>query len=527
MGILDRLIVRVTGKELVERPSAWFEAAAAAPKSAGQLPVQPPPKVKNKQQTLPSSFPSAAPSESAVLIRREQNLANSDTLALRFGASTLDTIRDFITASPDLSAAVSANLRLGISESYRMKAWNPDGTFNPDATRLAYQLAQRMEMVPDYSEGFNAITSFLSTSEMLGKDMMSTGAMSMELVLDKSRLPSKFVPISTAQIVWFPDVGGKAVVPKQLISGTYIDLDLPTFFYVALDQDVRTAYAGSPLESALQPVVADADFRNDMRRIIKRSVYPRLDISIDEEILAQSIPPEIAHDPVKLKEYRDAVQADVASVINGLLPEDALVHYSFLTVTFIDGSQHAPQEIFAGIQKMIDAKLSTGAKTLPSVLGHGSGSQNVASSETLLAMKTADGMIRRKLNEMYSKGMTLAVRLFGLDVAVSFEYESIDLRPTIELEAFRAQRQSRILEQLSFGMITDEEACIDLTGMLPPPGMKPLSGTMFSSGLGKGGENPYSNAPAGGGSGSGSGGDAGQKGRNSDAPTGTRGKKSA
>jgi hypothetical protein len=36
-----------------------------------------------------------------------------------------------------------------------------------------------------------------------------------------------------------------------------------------------------------------------------------------------------------------------------------------------------------------------------------------------------------------------------------------------------------VLEQLSLGMISDDEACLQLTGRLAPVGMKPLSGTMF------------------------------------------------
>jgi hypothetical protein len=42
--------------------------------------------------------------------------------------------------------------------------------------------------------------------------------------------------------------------------------------------------------------------------------------------------------------------------------------------------------------------------------------------------------------------------------------------------------QSRILEQLSLGLMSDEEACVRLTGRLPPAGMAPLSGTMFKGG---------------------------------------------
>ena len=282
-----------------------------------------PPKVAPKQSTIPSYYPTAEPSETALLIRRDLNLAGSDILALRRGATTNDTIRDFAIASPDLSAAMNANLRLGIPDGYRVKAWNPDGSFNPDATRLAYQLLQRMDMIPDYTEGFNAVNSLLATSEALGRDILSTGAMCMELVLDKSRLPTKFVPVAAANIVFFPDPSSDAMVPNQRLAGVYVPLDIPTFFYVSLDQDLRSAYANSPFEAAIQPAIADAEFTNDMRRVIKRSVHPRLDISIDTEKLQTSVPPEGLNDPEKLRNYRTEVRAATGAATNGTDRDDA------------------------------------------------------------------------------------------------------------------------------------------------------------------------------------------------------------
>ena len=97
----------------------------------------------------------------------------------------------------------------------------------------------------------------------------------------------------------------------------------------------------------------------------------------------------------------------------------------------------------------------------------------------MLYMKSANGMVRQKLNEMYSRVMTLAVRLFGQDVYVEFTYEDIDLRPKAETESFQAMKQSRVLELLSLGMISDEEASIQLTGNLPPKGYEPKMGTGF------------------------------------------------
>ena len=99
----------------------------------------------------------------------------------------------------------------------------------------------------------------------------------------------------------------------------------------------------------------------------------------------------------------------------------------------------------------------------------------------MLFLKNAN-LIRTKLNTLYSRILTQAVRLQGLDVVVTFTYAHLDLRPQGELEAYKSMEQSRILDQLSLGMITDEEACLVLTGNLPPAGYKPLSGTMFRQG---------------------------------------------
>lgn len=125
--------------------------------------------------------------------------------------------------------------------------------------------------------------------------------------------------------------------------------------------------------------------------------------------------------------------------------------------------------------------MASAGKTLPSILGHGGGTQNVASAEAMLFMKSCAGAVQEKLNDLYSRALTLALRLFGLDVYVEFKYAPIDLRPENELEAFRAMKQSRVLELLSLGFYPDDEASILLTGNITPAGFKPLSGTNFRS----------------------------------------------
>lgn len=78
----------------------------------------------------------------------------------------------------------------------------------------------------------------------------------------------------------------------------------------------------------------------------------------------------------------------------------------------------------------------------------------------------------------------------GLNVYVEFEYEPVNLRPEQELEAFKQTHQARVLELLSLGLLSDEEASIRLTGHLPPKGYKSLSGTFFKSAQALGDPNP-------------------------------------
>ncbi|MCB1901810.1 MAG: hypothetical protein KDH16_21145, partial [Rhodocyclaceae bacterium] len=188
---------------------------------------------------------------------------------------------------------------------------------------------------------------------------------------------------------------------------------------------------------------------------------------------------DIINDSDKASAAMDALVSQVESKLAGLSPEDALVHLdslSFEVETPANGGLAAEYDV---LQQIGNSRLSTGAKTMGTVLGFQGGSSNIASAETMLFMKAATGAVKDKLDEFYSRIFTLALRLMGLDVVVKFTYADIDLRPEADLAAFRQTQQMMTLEKLSLGLITDEEASLTLTGKLPPPGYKPRAGTMF------------------------------------------------
>lgn len=443
------------------------------------LPEIPAPKVRTRDRVSYAGYvQSTRPSDSRLPLV-DRNLVNTDFTTYRNAGDTRAVLREFIASSPDLSSAVFAYLRTAITSGYLAVAKNPDGSFNREATNLLLQLITRMDLLADYSQGYNGSASLRSTSEAMGKEIMAYGSCALELVLDKSRLPSKMVAVSTTRIQFKPE--GKDLKPVQVVSGSEIDLDVPTFFYVALDQDLLSAYSASPLEPAMKPVLFAEDFMNDLRRIVKRVLHPRLKVVINESKVKENAPDEATSSAESFRDHLNKVKDTITSVINGLAPEDALVFYDSVDVSLENNGNTRLSDEYEVLQSILDSKMATGGKSMPSILGHGTQSANIASTETMLFSKAAAGAVQEKLNEIYSRALTLAIRLYGLDCYVEFKYKPIDLRPEAELEAFRQSKQSRVLEMLSLGLISDDEAALDLTGHLPPDGYKPLSGTMFRS----------------------------------------------
>lgn len=444
----------------------------------GALPAVQLPKPPNKQQSL-ASFKTQVARTTAVLTQGDRRLASTDVTTFRTGANTRAILRDMVASSPDLSATVNAYLRVGIPEKYTVISRDMDGAVNPEATKLAQELLRRITMLGDPSLGYNPTTDLQSLSESLGKELLTYGAMSLELVLDKSRTPTYLQPVSVSRLRWKEEDGG--VYPVQDLSGNEVSLDISTFFYTSIDQDLLTAYADSPLESAIQAVLADGQFMNDLRKSMQRVIQPRLIATLIEEKVKDSIPPEIANDEAKLSVFYSNLIEQLTAQLTDLQPEEALVSFDNVEYNMLtpDSGGVNIGDTLKSVQILIESKLAAGSKSMSAVLGR-DGSASSATTSTMLFMKNAD-IVRRKLNLLYSRALTVAIRLLGQDVFVEFTYADLDLRPQSELEAYKSMRQSRELELLSLGLISDEEACIALTGNLPPQGMKPLSGTMFKS----------------------------------------------
>lgn len=446
----------------------------------GQLPPVPPVKAPNKQQSL-ASYKTQVARATSPLQKSDLNLSRTDLLDFRSGQSTWEVVRNLAASSPDLAGTLNAFLRTGIPESYTVISRDPDGAINVEATKLAQEILRRITFLGDPTLGYNSSSDIQSLSESLGKELILYGSAALELVLNKARVPAYLNAVSVTKLKFMEDSDGGVSVIQEL-GGQTIKLDIPTFFLVSIDQSLLTPYSSSMFESAIQAVLADAAFLNDLRRSMQRVIQPRLIATIIEDKIKASTPPDILNDSDKLSTFYNTLIADLQSTMSGLEPSDALVGFDSVEYSLLSsqGSATNIADTLSTVQKLLESKLAAGAKTLPAVLGRDANG-SAATTSSMLFLKNAD-VIRRKLNVLYSRALTQAVRLMGLDTTTEFRFDDLDLRPQNELEAYKAMKQSRILEQLSLGLISDEEACIQLTGNLPRDGATPLAGTMFKTG---------------------------------------------
>ena len=455
----------------------WISRVASSISAQdAEMPEMP---VVRKSSALPSYVKSARTSSDTFLPQDDLRLGTLDIETIRATArNTQDLLRKLNKASPDLSAATFTAPRMCVSK-YMALARNLDGSLNPEGTKLVQQLCRKFDLTGP-AKGFNDYGTLRAVAESLVTELMLLGGMSVELVLDSARLPEGFRAIAVDSVKFKYKQNRR--VPYQVIGGEEILLDIPTFFYASIDQDLTTPYAESPVQSSLQPIQASQTFQNDTRRVMKRAIHPRLLAMIKEEAWRKTVPSHILHDPEKLLAFAAATLENIRSTIDGLGPDDALVGFDTVEFDYMNGGNSNVSEEYKVLAALQNGKIAAGAKTSAVVLGHeAAASTNIASTQSMLGVKTYSSL-QRKLNEIFSRALTLAVRLYGVDCVVEFEFQEVDLRPEMELEAYKSMKQSRIYEQLSVGQITDEEAALALTGSLPPAGAPKLSGTFFKTG---------------------------------------------
>ena len=438
----------------------------------------------NKNLSMPKSLPrgakSATPASSTQkgrTLRKDSKPTIVNSVSdIRSATTVIQAIRQLsedegVTSNAIFSAAAIANTK------FKATAYtNNTATFDPDATQLVKSIISSMDTLSDYTKKFADRPTLRQFIEMALLDLQKTSGIGCELVLDENRLPSHLQLVSYESIEWKSDgKGGR--YPIQKVKGkSDIDLNLPNFWVAEINKDPTKAYAVPLLRAALNISITNHEFIEDMRRSVSRTGHSRLIVTLNAEQISATAPEDIREDSSKLLNYLEQFQTSISNTLGNLTPEDSLVVFDNTDVEVADigGSKSD----YVPLMKTLNNMQATSLKTPSSIIGlRSDGSQSLSNIEALTYLKMLKAL-QGPIEDVLSRALTLAVRLYGVPSYVKVEFEPINLRPEDELEAYKTMKQTRQLQLLSLGIWTQQQYCHE-TNTPYRPDMPDLSGTMF------------------------------------------------
>lgn len=409
-----------------------------------------------------------------------------DLATLRGYGDTVLAIRTLYESDGLLSTAVSSLVSLAATK-YRVNAYTTGtGEFSREGLQAAEAVISLLNTLHDYSSGYSDQQGMDALVSLMLLELILVGTVGLELVLDNARFPRKMKVFAGDTIVWVGDgKGGRYPAQRPLGSlgvtkggSNLVELNIPTVWVAELGKTANTVYAVPPLSSSIQRLSQYTDFVSDLWRVVKQTGMPRTVVSLNYEKVLSLAPPDIRNgSPEEIKDYLDGVREDIETQLKNIAPEDCLILYDVAEVDLL--STAGEKADFTELLQNLSGLAATALKSSPTQLGlRIGGSQNVASTEAMLMAKYCMS-IQKPVKEAMSRALTLAVRLLGVDAYIEFELDEPDLRASSELEAFYSLRQNRVMELLSYGRVTDDEAQSILGLGSLPEGAKELSGTGF------------------------------------------------
>lgn len=376
--------------------------------------------------------------------------------------STIEQLMDIlIDAHPDVSYALWNFLRIGNTE-YTVKVYKVgNGKEDKAGKKVVDEFIQRLE-APNILQ-FESSRGVRKVLNQLFISTITRGACAMELVLTQDLASVQFMAPIDPQTVTFKFESDR-FVPYQ--HEDEVKLDIPTFFYEALDEKIDEPYGRSPFLSALNMVLFQMQILNDIRAVVHNQGYPRFDINILEEVLLQRMPIAIRNNEREKAKWLNERLKEIIDMYNNLEVDDTFVHFNSVEIDMVGGGKGGgamidPQKLMT----VVDNLIMSGLKTLSTILGRRStgNTESFAKLEIKLYMRGVRA-IQEVVERVMSRALTLMLNIQGKQGIVEFRFDPMEIRTDLEQSQFDQTRLQNIAYKRDQGWIDQDEASNEAVG---------------------------------------------------------------
>jgi hypothetical protein len=426
-----------------------------------------------------SSTPTFNPQQTANVLTVPQYRDHlTDIFASRTADDSRTLLKNLFKNDPDVSATVSSYLTLA-NTPMRILVRDLNDQIDREATKQLYAAIKLLTRRIDYTQGFTLKPSLKTINESLRYLLLLRGGIGAELVLDKALAPSEVRLVDMMTVEWYEKAAGQyKPVQKPRGSNTEINLDIPTFFTSFFRRDPTDIYTTSHFVAAINAISARQQVVNDLYRIMQFTGFPRIDVSIVEEVVAKNAPAKVKADPAQLRAWMMDRRAEIESLVGTMRADQAFIHWDSIEPKILNEKNPGAGIDVSSVIEVLNAQNQAGLKTMATIIGRGTSGVNTASVEARIAAMNADEL-NEPLAEMWQGLFSFMLHMQGYQGFVDVTFEPVEMRPQLELEPQKTMKQARLLQDLSLGNITDEEYHLEMYNRLPPDGAAELSGTGF------------------------------------------------
>lgn len=417
----------------------------------------------------------------------------NDIFTLRQQSDTRTLLKQMFRSDPDVSSAVNGYLTLANTE---IIAWavDADGFIDPEASKDVQSIITRLTRQVDYTQGFQLKQSLYQLAADLRYMILLRGGIACELVYDKSQNPDSLRNIDFGSIRWKETKSGTYTPLQQQQAGDPVAINTPAFFVSFYRRDPTTLYADSTFVASINTIAARQQVINDLYRIMRQTGFPRITAKLLEEVVIKAAPANVRADQTKLREFVQARMNELRTSIESLSADQSIIHSDSVEFKILNDRNPGAAIDVTSIIETLNAQNQAALKTMATVLGRGANGVNTSSVEARLAAMYADEL-NEPIAEMFEKVLSFCLHQRGYQGFAVVKFRPAELRPDTELEPQRLLKANRLRQDLSDGIISDEEYTLEMYGRLPLPGVAPLTGTGFHSPASSTSPNPADVSP--------------------------------
>lgn len=401
----------------------------------------------------------------------------TDIFSQRTAQDSRDLIKNLFVTDPDMSAAVNAFLTVADTQMIALVK-DANGQIDRPGQQMLQQLLTFLTTRTDYTKGFKIVQSIRTVTESLRYMTLRNGGIGTELVVSPEFMPAELRLVDMSKVEWFEKAPAQFTPQQRDVNGKIISLDIPTFFSTWFRKDPTAIYSTSPFVSAINTIAARQQVINDLYRIMRLTGFPRMEVTVLEDVVLKNAPPEVRTSSLKQTEYLRGQLANIQQTVNSITPDQTFIHFDSITPGMMNEKAAGNTLNIDSVMNALNAQNQAGLRTMATILGRGESGVNTATVEARVFSMSAQAL-NEPIADLLSQVFTMAIRLQGSQSYVQVKFAPVEMRSDAELETQLLVRAQRLKADLSLGLITDDEYALMMYNRLPPDGAEALSGTNF------------------------------------------------